>query len=68
MSDFVPVLKFVRLPDGRWGMENGEGVADVTREDIAQMHDAWMLWAGIRWDRAADKEVEATSNDQSGEE
>lgn len=49
MSDLVPVLKFVRLPDGRWAMENGEGVAEVTREDIEEMHQAWLLWADLRW-------------------
>lgn len=49
MSDLVPVLKFVRLPDGRWAMENGVGVDQITRDDVEKMHQAWMLWADIRW-------------------
>lgn len=49
MSGFTPVLKIVRLPDGRWAIENGEGVDQITREDVQQIHDAWMIWADIRW-------------------
>lgn len=56
MSDLVPVLKFVRLPDGRWAMENGVGVENVTREDIEAMHGVWMLWADLRWRRAGETE------------
>jgi len=54
VSDLVPVLKFVRLPDGRWAMENGEGVDQVTREDINQMHNVWLIWADLRWARAGE--------------
>lgn len=51
MSELEPVLKFVRLPDGRWAMENGKGVEDITHADIEQMHNAWLLWADIQWRR-----------------
>lgn len=56
MSNLVPVLKFVRLPDGRWAMENGQGVEDVSRDDIELMHNAWLLWANLRWERAGASE------------
>jgi hypothetical protein len=52
MSDLEPVLKFVRLPDGRWAMENGKDVDQVTRADVEAMHGVWMLWARLRWERA----------------
>lgn len=51
-SDLEPVLKFVRLPDGRWAVQNGIGVDEITRDDVEAMHEAWMLWASIRWTRA----------------
>jgi hypothetical protein len=49
-----PVLKFVRLPDGRWAMENGKGVAEITRRDLEEMHNVWLLWADVRWRMAPD--------------
>jgi hypothetical protein len=54
MSDLEPVLKFVRLPDGRWAMENGKGVENVTRADVEEMHRVWTTWADLRWQRAPD--------------
>ena len=48
-NDLPPVLKVVRLPDGRWAVENGAGVGDLTRDDVQQMADALALWFDIRW-------------------
>ena len=49
-----PMLKIVKLPDGRWATENGEGVGDLTPPDIEQMYQAFMLWADIQWRRKRD--------------
>jgi hypothetical protein len=57
VSDLVPVLKFVRLPDGRWATENGEGVENVSRDDIEAMHNVWLLWANLRWQRAGETDA-----------
>jgi hypothetical protein len=57
VSGLVAVLKIVRLPDGRWATENGEGVGELTREDVEGMHSAFMLWADLRWRMAERTEL-----------
>ena len=47
MSELVPVLKVVRLPDGRWAAENGEGVGELTQSDLDQIAYAMILWLGV---------------------
>jgi hypothetical protein len=44
-----PLARIIRLPDGRWAIENGEGVGDLTLDDIEQVHAAFMAWASALW-------------------
>lgn len=49
------VVRMARLSDGRWGAENGQGVADLTLDDLHGLIDAFKLWAGIQWERKGGK-------------
>jgi hypothetical protein len=51
VSDLEPVAKIVRLPDARWAVENGAGVADLTLDDVREIIEAFRLWAGLLWER-----------------
>jgi len=46
----IPVVKIVRLPDGRWAVENGEGVGELTPVDLNDILDAFRLWWTVHWD------------------
>ena len=46
-----PVVSVVRLPDGRWATRNERDTSDVTREDVAQIAEAFRLWAMLLWER-----------------
>jgi hypothetical protein len=45
----IPVVKIVRLPDGRWAVENGEGVGELTLDDLNEISHAFGLWLSVHW-------------------
>lgn len=46
------VVSVVRLPDGRWAARNERNTSDLTRDDLAQIVEAFKLWGALLWDRA----------------
>lgn len=51
MSDYVqPIIRIVRLPDGRIAVENARDQSGLTQDELREIPKALQVWWKLMWE------------------